>query len=128
MTAFVGLRLPDGVFLAADSRRTKFPSGELLPSVVKLGPLTPQILIATGGLGTLGHEARDELRAELQSGELPLSAVISRAQIIFDRKLKQSYARFGYHPLPLTCLLGGRSSEGTGFFCSLSSKYGFQPF
>lgn len=129
MTAIIGFCLENGAFLAADSARTDVGSGQLWSAPVKkIEKLRDGIFISTGGLGTIGHIARDELIAFVQSREMSLSAVIDRAADIFSDAYRRSFVSAPRHNIPLTCVLAGKDDEGKGFICSLSSSNNFEPF
>ncbi|WP_417448508.1 hypothetical protein [Idiomarina abyssalis] len=129
MTAIIGFCLENGAFLAADSARTDADSGQLWSAPVKkIEKLRDGIFISTGGLGTIGHIARDELIAFVQSREMSLSAVIDRAADIFSDAYRRSFVSAPRHNIPLTCVLAGKDDEGKGFICSLSSSNNFEPF
>jgi hypothetical protein len=129
MTAIIGFCLPDGAFLAADSTRTDVDSGKQLSSPVrKIENLKEGVVIATGGLGTIGHNARDELIGFVEEERPPLDIIIQKSQEIFSRKFNKSFLLAPGHNIPLTCILAGRDDEEKGFICSLSSGQNFEPF
>ncbi|QNU14360.1 hypothetical protein [Thermomonas sp. XSG] len=128
MTAIIGFCRENGAFLAADSARMNVDSGQLEKAPVKkIECLRDGILIATGGLGTIGHQARDELISAVQLDNQTTSAVVEKAIEIFSAAYAQSLILVPGHKIPLTCILAGRDDEGKGFICALGSAQSFKP-
>lgn len=129
MTAFIGFCLEDGAFLAADAQRNHYDTGTT-STVKKIVDLTPQIKIATGGLGTIGHEARDEVREKVAAGDVngsDLEAIISEIQSTFSAAYKRSLRENPGHGIPLYAILAGqRPGTTSGFICAMRSNSGFQ--
>lgn len=129
MTAIIGFCLPDGAFLAADSTRTDVESGQQLSGPVrKIENLKGDVVIATGGLGTIGHNARDQLIEFVGAGKPSLDVIIQKAKEIFSSEFELSFIKHPGHKIPLTCILAGRGDDGKGFICSLSSNNNFEPY
>ncbi|MGO2235191.1 hypothetical protein B6N13_09305 [Marinomonas sp. UCMA 3892] len=129
MTAIIGFCLPDGAFLAADSTRTDVDSGQQLSTPVrKIENLKEDVVIATGGLGTIGHNARNQLIEFVEARKPSLDVIIQKAKEIFLREFNLSFVQAPGHKIPLTCILAGRDDDGKGFICSLSSSNNFEPF
>lgn len=129
MTAIIGFCLPNGAFLAADSTRTDVDSGLQLNSPVrKIENLKEGVVISTGGLGTIGHNARDLLIAFVQCNKPSLDTIIQKAREIFSREFQMSFMQAPGHNIPLTCILAGKDDEENGFICALSSSRNFEPF
>lgn len=128
MTVIIGFCFENGAFLAADSARTDIGSGKLWSvPVKKIEQLNDDIFVTTGGLGTIGHCARDELISFVKSGNYPLLKVIDKAEEIFSSAYRKSFLKFHEHNIPLICVLAGRDDDGKGFICSLSSSSNFEP-
>lgn len=130
MTAFIGYCLEDGAFLAADSQRNHYDTNTT-STVKKIVELTPQIVIATGGLGTIGHQARDELIDKVNTGEVAsgdLNAIFQEARTIFQEAFEQSFEQNPGHEIPLYAIFAGQKpSDGTGFICAMRSGDDFEP-
>lgn len=129
MTAFIGYCLDEGACFAADAQRNHYDTGTT-SQVKKVVGLTPEIVIATGGLGTIGHNARDEVRESVQNGDVDstsLDSIVSKIQLIFSQAYEQSLEQHPGHNTPLYALLAGkRPSDGTGFICALRSNDDFE--
>lgn len=126
MSAFIGLCLDDGAFLSADSRRVNTSTGQILRNdVKKIHSLTDKIVIATGGLGTIGHEAREELTNNIQKHDT-ISDIIPLAQKIFSTHFNDSFKK-GNTNTPLYGIFAGQNENGRGFICAISSKDDFSP-
>ncbi|MCM1987898.1 hypothetical protein [Methanococcoides seepicolus] len=90
MTAIIGFCLKNGVFLSADSRRTHLDTGTC-SEVVKIHRLNSDLIIATGGLGTIGHNARELLTESLENEDLSLNQIIEKAGDIFREAYRKSF-------------------------------------
>jgi len=128
MTAIIGFCVKNGAFLAADSARTDMDSGKLWKdSVKKILPLTDKLVISTGGLGTIGHEARDTLIEVTKKLEHNVSIILPKAIDIFKGKYQRSLIDHPGHDLPLTCIIAGQDIDGSGFIVAISSTDNFTP-
>ena len=129
MTAIIGFCTHHGAFLAADSRRHNVDSGQAWTQPVrKVVPLTSKIVVATGGLGTMGHVARDRLAAEVDHARHTIDSVVDRAREIFSATYQESLRMHPGHKVPLTCVLARSDPENRrGFICSLGSQQDFEP-
>jgi len=129
MTAFIGYCLDNGACLAADGQRNHYDKGTI-SQVKKIVKLTPEIVIATGGLGTIGHSARNRVIDSIEHGSLDsndLDSIVTEIQEVFSQAYERSLDQRPDHGIPLYALLAGRRpSNGTGFICSLKSNNGFQ--
>lgn len=130
MTAFIGYCLEDGAFLAADAQRNHYDTNTT-STVKKIVELTPQIVVATGGLGTIGHQARDELIDKVNTGEVTsddLDAIFQETRTIFQRAFEQSFEQNPGHDIPLYAIFAGQKpSDGSGFICLMKSRDDFDP-
>ncbi|MCL1077085.1 hypothetical protein D5R81_07785 [Parashewanella spongiae] len=128
MTTIIGYCYKDGAFLAADSRRidvdTKQPHQNPVKKVVQL---TDKIIIATGGLGSYGHKAREMLIKSIYGKNLHLEDLILAARMIFDFQYKESFKQAPDHRINLVCILAGQDEHNEGFICSISSLNNFTP-
>lgn len=106
MTAIIGFCDSNGAFLAADSRRTDINTGRQWNEAVrKIVKLNEDIVISTGGLGTIGHEARDQLIDFAKNENASLDVVVNQAIDIFSTAYQRSYEIDPNHSVPLTCIL-----------------------
>jgi hypothetical protein len=131
VTAFIGYCFDEGACFAADAQRNHLDT-QSTSQVKKIVELTPEIVIATGGLGTIGHNARDEVRDSVETGAVDttsLKPILSEIQQVFSRAYEESFERDPGHDIPLYALLAGRRpSDGTGFICALKSNDEFEPY
>jgi hypothetical protein len=128
MTAIIGFCIKNGAFLAADSARTDMDSGKLWKeSVKKILPLTDKLVIFTGGLGTIGHEARDTLIEATRNSEHNIAIILPKAIEIFESRYQKSLIDHPGHDIPLTCIIAGQDIDGSGFIVAISSTDNFTP-
>lgn len=130
MSAYIGMCLNDGAFLAADSRRTDVqsdtPQNKIIKKIYKLNNNTA---IATGGLGTIGHIARERVQEIIDGHDLDYEDLILIVQEIFSQEYTDSLKKFPNHGIPLVAILAGKDTkDNKGFICSLSSNDNFKPF
>lgn len=130
MSAYIGICLEDGAFLAADTRRTDVDTDTPWKQVIKkIYQLNPYTIIATGGLGTFGHQAREEMQDYISSETMELTRLIEIAQKIFSNKYAYSFKEYPNHSTPLTAIIAGKDIvTNKGYICSLSSMNNFKPF
>lgn len=128
MTAIIGFCLQNGAFLAADSARTDIDTETLWKEAVKkILPLTDKLVISTGGLGTIGHEARDTLIELSKTLEQKISVILPKAIEIFSDKYRKSLIEHPRHSIPLTCIIAGQDQDGSGLIVAISSTNDFKP-
>nr|WP_302831789.1 hypothetical protein [uncultured Bacteroides sp.] len=130
MSAYLGICLADGAFLAADTRRTDvktdMPEDKIVKKIHKLNNYTA---IATGGLGTIGHQAREKVQDIVQGDLMNYNDLVQITVKVFSEAYIQSLQDYPGHKIPLYALLAGRNVEdGKGFICGLSSINNFTPF
>lgn len=128
MSAFIGLCLEDGAFLSADSRRTNMDNGNPIETPVKkIHPLNDELVIATGGLGTIGHEAREEVQRMVQQEKiLNFEEIIEITRNTFFNAYSESLKKHGNHKIPLFALIAGQNNKGKGIIYTLSSVNEFK--
>ena len=129
LTAIIGFCTDRGAFLAADTRRHDVDSGvPWSQPIQKIALLTERVVVATGGLGTFGHQARDRLADELSGDPVSIPHLAQSAAQVFRRAYQQSQTDHPGHAIPLTCVMAGQdpASHG-GFICSVGSRQDFQP-
>lgn len=126
MTAIIGYCLSDGAYLAADSRRTEIDTGKQW-SVKKIENLKEGMVIATGGLGTFGDNAKKRL-IDSMTKEMLLEEIIENAKKIFSSEFSNSFVKVPGHNESLTCIIAGIDDHGKGFICALPSKSNFDPY
>jgi hypothetical protein len=97
-------------------------------AIRKIYPFGTQMVVCTGGLGSIGHEAREKFSRTVDP-EDPLDRVIAEARRLFHEAFANSLRRHPNHTIPLSFLLAGRDRQsGRGFLCALSSRDNFSPF
>ncbi len=130
MTAIIGHCLTDGFFLAADSRRTDLTTGRTWPSPVqKIYPLTQRTMICTGGLGTIGHLARERVHQMINGSALTLRQILDAAKHAFRSSYLASLKTHPNHSVPLYVIIAGQHPEsGHGFLCAMKSNDDFNEF
>lgn len=130
MTAFIGYCLDEGVCFASDTQRNHYDTGTT-SQVKKIVDLTSEMLISTGGLGTIGHTARDIVRSSVQRGDIDptnLKDIISKTQQVFRQAYEESFEEDPDHDIPLYVLIAGRRpDDGTGFIWLMKSNNEFRP-
>lgn len=128
MTAIIGFCLKEGAFLAADSCRTDLITNQPVPELIrKIENLIPGIVIATGGLGDVGHLARNELIANVKD-DYDLHTILNLSSQIFNRHYEESFKLFPNHNVYLSYILAGRDPlTGEGFITISKSSNSFEP-
>ncbi len=124
MSAYIGYCFDKGAFLSADSRRTSLVNGEAeSDQVEKIRKLTESILVATGGLGTVGHECMDKLQKVVSPND-QIDSIISKATPIFAEKYKAFAEEHPeYQTTPLCAIFAGYDPlSESGFIRVLTEK------
>lgn len=99
-----------------------------LPDSRKIENLGGSVVIATGGLGTYGHGARDRLK-QIVTADMRLDQILVEAQNVFGAVYSESLVEHPGHNVPLTCILAGSDPvTRRGFICALGSRDAFSPF
>lgn len=108
MSGFIGVCLKNGAFLSADTRRTNLETGEIYKEVIKkIYRLNSNIMIATGGLGTVGHMARQMLSDSIKDVTLHIDEIIDIARPIFRQAYENSLITYLNHGQHLYAIFAG---------------------
>lgn len=124
MTGFIGYCLKNGAFLSADTRRTNPITGEIDSQVVqKIHLLKSNVMVATGGLGTYGHQAREILSSSIENKTTNIDEIISIASPIFKQVYEESLISHPNHNVPLYAIFAGYDNrKSSGFIKVLQSS------
>lgn len=127
MSAFIGYCFEDGVFLSADSRRTHYDDkgNTNTTKVQKIHKLNENMLIATGGLGSVGHSARKELEKRVQGKEMNSDEIIKVAGEVFKKAYDDFLKNSPNNEIPLTFIIAGVEND-KGFIKVISSDDNFK--
>jgi|GEM_PF-6050599 predicted proteasome-type protease len=107
MSGFIGYVDKEGVFLSADSRRTNLVDGSV-SIVKKIHKLNNNMIVATGGYGTLGHECREELNNKIIKTS-SIEDVFDIAKPIFKNAYSEFILEHQDHIEHLYLIVGGYS-------------------
>lgn len=109
MTAYIGMCLKEGVFLASDSRRThkKYNEEYFENGIKKIHRLTDSIVIGIGGLGTIGHMARKQLTDQISGKDLTVNEILKIAKPIFSTAWEMSLLQYPDHKEHLYAIFAG---------------------
>lgn len=128
MSAFIGYCFDNGAFLSSDSRRVSLVDGQVeSDQIKKTRKLTDSIVVATGGLGTIGHQCMDFLQQHIGLDD-NINSILAKATPIFS----SHYADFAsdnpaYSNTPLYAIFAGFDvSKNIGFIKVLTNKDAFQ--
>lgn len=130
MTVKFASCLKTGAFVAADTRRTDMATDTFDDNIRKIDQLSMMSWIATSGHGTIGDAVRQLGKYTLNTTGRAHSADEQAAFI--QQVAKTAYVEFmKFHPddqTPVVVWLGGFDIEKmTGYICTISSRYNFEP-
>ncbi|WP_441913437.1 hypothetical protein [Paenibacillus sp. MCAF9] len=113
MTAIIAFSNTNGVFIAADSRRTDLTTGTI-SSVKKVHKLNEHVFAFTAGLGDYGDFARNELKKKLTADQY-IYDIIELAKPIFKSVYARSLQDHPNHTQRLLLgLVGVNPNSGAG--------------
>lgn len=123
MTIFLGCILKDGVFLAADSRRTDLSTNQPWGDAVKkIHKVNNNVYAFTGGLGTYGHSARERVELLINdSYDIPKIAEVVSS--VFPNEFLMSKVMDPDHKVSLYVgLVGSDTGSGEGCIWMMDNK------